>query len=302
MAKCCFLGNCGQLAGVLGILARVVLYVTCLIMALGSISMLVLPHIKDSHSGKNIAPELGLGGSILGVVLLITSMIGMNGAYTRDPRSLKIFAMILGSAAMMMAVTTYNRYTERATILDSFHDKLLLAHSNYAWYQGEENTSTMVLDSIQSTYECCGIMGPYDWVHSKPWYLAKGVLPRSCCSSKSQAFSTDGRCHTKDAYTVGCLPRYAQIQRSQLASNTFDVIASVSLVILALSIAKPNPNTSSPNPLTTGAQQRAQFDGSTPGWHIEDQYNKELSPPRRDPGVFQEKADLYVPPPSYSMT
>lgn len=87
MARC-LAGFCGCVADTILMVSRAILFITCVLLGIGQAAWLLLPHKLDEQHLQT--PARLYGGYIATGILLAVSLMGIHGAYTRDPRNLKI--------------------------------------------------------------------------------------------------------------------------------------------------------------------------------------------------------------------
>ncbi|XP_044312447.1 23 kDa integral membrane protein-like [Drosophila rhopaloa] len=110
-----------------------------------------------------------IGILVVGVVIILTSLFGYYGAVREGPRMLWMYVSFL--LALLVVVLTF-------IIL---HPKDIF--KNYAIQEVKdhwklEETHPGSMDTIQTSYQCCGLDGAADYLNSKVW---NHTAPNSCC-------------------------------------------------------------------------------------------------------------------------
>ncbi|XP_016978690.1 23 kDa integral membrane protein-like [Drosophila rhopaloa] len=106
---------------------------------------------------------------VVGVYIFLTSLFGCCGAVRESPRMLWMYVTFL-LALLVVQVTV--------TILTS-KDAVKKAVENH-WKLEETHPGSM--DSIQTSYQCCGLDGAADYLNSEVW---NHTVPNSCCKNNS---------------------------------------------------------------------------------------------------------------------
>uniref|UniRef100_A0A6G1S514 CD63 antigen n=1 Tax=Aceria tosichella TaxID=561515 RepID=A0A6G1S514_9ACAR len=297
------------LISILLIIARAILFIFCIRVAIGSLIFFFAcnkPEETSSSSSGGPTPEAinspeKLSLYIQHVLLLVISAIGIYGTYKRDLRYLQFFALVIASLAVVNGVAIYHDYREQDSELARFRMGMSFAELKYGWYQTGANEETLAWDTLQEKTECCGLKNASDWDYLRPTHLAKDTLPGSCCPSQARAESYDGRCHHEDAYKVGCLTLFGQLKRMNRTNRITVVVQALIAALLALCIAKPPGKSSTGGagrrPPTSGCPYFARVHG------VGCAANRQPQP--HELTINQEKAPSNViviksaPPPSY---
>uniref|UniRef100_A0A6G1SKR3 CD63 antigen n=1 Tax=Aceria tosichella TaxID=561515 RepID=A0A6G1SKR3_9ACAR len=221
-------------------IAAGVIYSFCIVNILVALGWILVPQsVLEGHSF--FVPENNFSSCFSAVILLSASIIGIHGAYKRDPTSLKLFATVFTIYALIAGVAAYKRYSEHDVDVAHFVATMTRTETTYKWYQGNESANhqaTNRWDNLQLALRCCGLKGRSDWDQFRPAQFADDVLPESCCSSLSLATSADGRCHQESAFKMGCLTEYNKILGTVVVGLIIEMIIRVTAVMLALGIAK----------------------------------------------------------------
>ena len=98
----------------------------------------------------------------------------------------------------------------------------------------QNNQTRLALDSLQSTFRCCGAEGFEDWSRAGWWEEAAVRLgrevPDSCC--KTQSVMCGVRNHPSNIFYTGCAYKL-----SQLVGDHLLLIGSIALVICLVELA-----------------------------------------------------------------
>uniref|UniRef100_A0A6P4FJJ2 23 kDa integral membrane protein-like n=1 Tax=Drosophila rhopaloa TaxID=1041015 RepID=A0A6P4FJJ2_DRORH len=114
-----------------------------------------------------------IGILVVGVYIFLTSLFGSYGAVRQSPRMLWMYVSFL-LALLVVYVTAIILYPEDAIKKAGIQD--VEDH----WKLEETHPGSM--DSIQTSFQCCGLDGAADYLNSEVW---NHTAPNSCCKENS---------------------------------------------------------------------------------------------------------------------
>uniref|UniRef100_A0A6G1S390 Tetraspanin-11 n=1 Tax=Aceria tosichella TaxID=561515 RepID=A0A6G1S390_9ACAR len=220
-------------------------------------------------------------------LMLATTIIGINSINSLDSKKLGMFATLLLSMALLVAISCGSKYLHRKSELDIISESWSREAIKYVWYKPERNNeATEAWDKRQQSDRCCGLNDATDWNKWRPLELDSTLLPKSCCGK----IPDGGQCHFDNAYEQGCLATKERKYQS-LGHFIFAIVVFVLLAILALSIGEP-----SDTPVSRVTSDQVSLSQVNNGAHLVRQNLNENVIPSIG---AQEMAS--APPPSYAV-
>ncbi|XP_025994109.1 CD82 antigen [Solenopsis invicta] len=193
-----------------------------------------------------------------GILMLIVSVLGWCSAFKHSRYCLATFCsimLVIVVAQVAFAGWLYahkDRLDElvRSSVINTVKDEY-----------GEIQCRTQIMDTIQSTLECCGANGPADWAGSKYSNQKIGqssqsqltfdvsnadnmfMIPKSCCKNANSEECISG-VYAKIAgivssaiYSEGCMEKLVTTLKSQTCHFMGAAILVLALEILSLILA-----------------------------------------------------------------
>lgn len=160
---------------------------------------------------------------ILGCVIAIISFVGFWGALKENTFLLKTYAWILLFilffkmwGAIFIVISSYR---EQADISDASQGKEMFDH------YGLNSGDTLLVNAIQTTFECCG----YDRPESIEF--ANGTYPWSCCGPDEELLCL------MPVYTKSCISRITEVISPILVTISIVWYTMVGIQILCIVVA-----------------------------------------------------------------
>merc|ERR1712110_725484 len=125
---------------------------------------------------------------VVGAIMSTISFVGFIGAYTDNPSLLKKFACLIGGLLLVQIVGIFVIYYTEILIISYEKDR----------------ATTMLWDSLQQEYTCCGVTEPDNWVQR---YVDNVTVPDSCCKEKVLGCGKGALKEPDNSkmYLVGCI-------------------------------------------------------------------------------------------------
>lgn len=96
-------------------------------------------------------------------------------------------------------------------------------------YNGQENSDTEAVDSMQTLLKCCGVKNYTDWTNTT-YFSTNKTLPLSCCKNSSSPQCNGKLAQPEQFNTEGCEPKLEKFIQ--------DVLTYAMLVVVAFAIIK----------------------------------------------------------------
>uniref|UniRef100_A0A6P7GDZ6 Tetraspanin n=1 Tax=Diabrotica virgifera virgifera TaxID=50390 RepID=A0A6P7GDZ6_DIAVI len=149
---------------------------------------------------------------VIGVVIFFIAFFGCCGAMkenacmTTTYSTLLVIIFILELAVGITAVVLKGKTEE---FLADKLEETMHTYNNHSF-----NETTVVWDTIQSQFQCCGVHNFTDWKNVPAVNYTTG-LPLSCC--KIPAGSTQFTCNPIFAYHKGCLEKFGDFVKQNIS-------------------------------------------------------------------------------------
>jgi len=144
---------------------------------------------------------------VVGAVIALVSFMGCCGACTNNSCLMKSYAAILCVLLIAEIGTAVAIYVFKGEAKDIISKGMSETQVNYG--QDQFKTSTQSWDTIQNTFECCGVNGFKDWSKATTLSSTQSV-PDACCKDYVEACGEGqaAKSQPDSIYTEGCLEKF----------------------------------------------------------------------------------------------
>lgn len=157
---------------------------------------------SDSQSPRLIHTYVSILFAGLGLIVALTSILGLLGALKKSKSLLTTYATIvflMVSVLFVMVIITFT-LAQRNPVTYREIDKGFV-NSTVVVYNHVDSSDmkTKFIDYIQRSYSCCGVNSPNDW---QEYSLHK--IPRSCCLEPVESSLPVFKYCAESDYKTGC--------------------------------------------------------------------------------------------------
>ncbi|XP_011686679.1 PREDICTED: CD9 antigen [Wasmannia auropunctata] len=189
-----------------------------------------------------------------GILMLIVSILGWCSAFKHSRYCLATFFSIMLVIVVAQIAFAGWLYAHKDRLDELVRSSVI---NTVKVEYGEIQCRTQIMDTIQTTLECCGANGPADWAGSK--YASQDSsrfnfqvsnsnnilfkIPKSCCKDPTSAACNEGRQMKVAAvvssaiYNEGCMEKLVTTLKSQTYHFMGAAILVLALEILSLILA-----------------------------------------------------------------
>jgi hypothetical protein len=206
--------------GIMAMCCKVLLSVLNFTMAIAGIALMTIGGIVlNNVRGYDEIDNYTTGAIVIvciGAVLTLVSIFGCFGTMKESACMLQMFSaflvlLLIASVAVMSSVSTIR---SQIITLTSYPIQNLV--SNYIFVNGSSSQEWSAMDTIQSSFECCGARNVSDW---------KFQVPSSCCVD--QSFCSGKPSSIDQYFEEGCVSKFAEwgmAQTNRILVASFVVI------------------------------------------------------------------------------
>jgi len=221
MDDCC--GSCWKKL----VIAFNIIFLICGLTLLGAgiYFQLTLEGFSAILGNENINPGTLL--IIIGGITVITAFFGCCGAFCDNPCMLKTFGSLVALLLLIEVILVVVVYFKQPAIEEHMKETIQEYNTNNV----TENAGiTKMWDTMQQTYECCGVVHPRDWDSVLP----KSV-PDSCCKEKTDGCGENARKSpdNEDIFAKGCYVKLSE--DSVLLGTVGGVLLGIQLLAIIVS-------------------------------------------------------------------
>lgn len=161
---------------------------------------------------------------VVGMLIFVIAFLGCCGALRENLCMLTCFVVMLSIVFMLEIASSVFGFAYRKKIKEITVESLENATQGYH----QHHDMQILLDKVQSTFNCCGSFSPTEY------NLKKGNLTYSSCGEKGQAVAS---CHVgmdcyAKLYTIGCHQKFSGFMRKRLY-----IVGAVSIGVAMIQVA-----------------------------------------------------------------
>jgi len=184
-----------------------------LIIAFGALMFTGVSSVKDL--GDAFATQgLPVSLIVLGSAILIISFFGCCGAIRESSCMTMTYAALLFLLLICQIALIVFAFLSKKDFLDEISKMV-----DKAWEERRNGPASTVMDTLQSTYKCCGSNGPSDYA-----LILQISLPKSCCDPNADTCIVG-----INSYGIGCKSAV-----SRWWESNWDLIKYVGIGIAAI--------------------------------------------------------------------
>ncbi|KAG9510319.1 Tetraspanin-6 [Fragariocoptes setiger] len=198
-----------------------------------------LDSLEDTHP-RVVHTYISIIGAGTGVVIALLSLMGFFGAVKRSRVALTLYSaiiIIVVSFIIISLILTYRLASQKPPATKPDRDSINKTVSSYD-YANSDDVATRAWDTIQTNLQCCGLTGPDDWTT----YGKNGMIPRSCCKTRTESSLPKFEYCSSSDYKVGCWETATDFLYSHLSDVRIMLyvvlIFSLSCVVSALWVVR----------------------------------------------------------------
>jgi hypothetical protein len=138
----------------------------------------------------------------LGLIIALTSLLGLLGALNKSKSLLTTYATIvflMVSILFVMVIITYTLSQQNPTAYKEIDKGFVNSTVVVYNHVDSSDMKTKFIDYIQRSYSCCGVNSPNDW---QEYSLHK--IPRSCCLEPVESSLPVFKYCAESDYKTGC--------------------------------------------------------------------------------------------------